>query len=95
MTALWYLWPQHLLFYILAATIVPASRVVVGAHHVSDVLAGALIALLTTRYIAQIFARGGIDLAAARQGLSASGGALLSPCRRFIRSAGRYRAGSR
>src|SRR4029077_1597242 len=62
MTALWYLWPQHLLFYILAATIVTASRVVVGAHYLSDVLAGALIAAITTFYTAQILAKGGIDL---------------------------------
>ncbi len=69
MTALWYLWPQHLLFYILTAAIVAGSRVVVGAHYLGDTLAGALIAMLTTRYVARILARGGIDLAAARHGL--------------------------
>src|SRR4029077_13693033 len=84
MTALWYLWPQHLLFYILAATIVAASRIVVGAHYLSDVLAGALIAVLTTRYAAQLLAKGGIDLTAARLELSASGEALPWPCRRFV-----------
>jgi lipid A 4'-phosphatase len=96
MTALWYLWPQHLLFYMLAATIVAASRVVVGAHYLSDVLAGALIAVLTTRSVAQILAKGGIDLAMARQGLGASGEELPWPCRRFIRAPiGRHEAGSR
>ena len=86
MTALWYLWPQHLLFYILAATIVAASRIVVGAHYLSDVLAGALVAVLTTRYAAQILARGGIDLTAARLGLSASGELPPWPCRRLHQS---------
>jgi lipid A 4'-phosphatase len=88
MTALWYLWPQHLLFYILAATIVAASRIVVGAHYLSDVLAGALIAMLTTRYAAQILAKGGIDLTAARLGSSAPGEALPWPCRRLLRAPG-------
>jgi lipid A 4'-phosphatase len=96
MTALWCLWPQHLLFYILAAAIVAVSRVVVGAHYLSDVLAGALVAVLTTCYVARLLARGGIDLTAARLGLGASGEALPWPCRRFTRSpVGRHRAGSR
>jgi len=88
MTALWYLWPQHLLFYTLAAAIVAAGRIVVGAHYLSDVVAGALIAMLTTRYAAQILAKGGIDLMAARQGLSVSGEALPWPCRRLVRAPG-------
>jgi lipid A 4'-phosphatase len=96
MTALWYLWPQHLLFYILAAAIVAASRIVVGAHYFSDVLAGALVAVLTTRYVAGLLAKGGIDLATARLGLGASGEALPWPCRRFTRGpVGRQRVGSR
>ena len=86
MTALWYLWPQHILFYILAAGIVSVSRVVVGAHYLSDTLAGALIAVLTTRYVARIFAKGGIDLAAARQGMGARGEAPPWPCRRLGRA---------
>jgi lipid A 4'-phosphatase len=73
MTALWYLWPQHVLFYILAAAIVAGSRVVVGAHFLGDTLAGALIAILTTWSVARIFARGGIDLGGARHGLDIPG----------------------
>jgi lipid A 4'-phosphatase len=69
MTALWYLWPQHFLFYILAAAIVAGSRVVIGAHYLGDVLAGALIAYLMTRCIAGLFARGGIDLTAVRNSI--------------------------
>ena len=60
MTALWYLWPQHVLFYIVMAAIVAGSRVVVGAHFLGDVLAGGLIAVLTTQCVARIFATGGM-----------------------------------
>ncbi len=58
MSALWWLWPRHLLFYILVAAIVAGSRIVVGAHYPSDVMAGALVAVLSTRYVALMFARG-------------------------------------
>lgn len=95
-TALWFLWPQHLLFYILVAAIVCMSRVVVGAHYLADCLAGASIAVLTTRYTAQVFAKCGIDLAAERHGLSGSGGVAPWFCRRLGRAfIGRDRAGSR
>jgi membrane-associated phospholipid phosphatase len=86
MAALWYLWPQHVLFYILAGGIVAASRIVVGAHYLSDALAGALIAVMTTRCVAGLLAKGGVDLAAARVGLSDSKAAPPWPCRYFIRS---------
>ena len=96
MAGLWFLWPQHFLFYILVAAIVCMSRVVVGAHYLADCLAGALIAILTTRYIAQVFAKCGIDLAAARHGLGGSGGVAPWFCRRLGRAfIGRHRAGSR
>jgi lipid A 4'-phosphatase len=95
-TALWFLWPQHLLFYILVAATVCMSRVVVGAHYFADSLAGALIAILTTHYTAQVFAKCGIDLAAARHGVSGSGGVAPWFCRRLGRAfIGRDRAGSR
>jgi lipid A 4'-phosphatase len=95
-TALWLLWPQNQLFYILVAAIVCMSRVVVGAHYLADSVAGALIAILTTRYTAQVFAKCGVDLAAARHGLSGSGGVAPWFCRRLGRAfIGRDRAGSR
>jgi lipid A 4'-phosphatase len=95
-TALWFLWPQNQLFYILVAAIVCMSRVVVGAHYLADSLAGALIAILTTRYTAQVFAKCGVDLAAACLGLSGSGGVAPWFCRRLGRAfIGRDRAGSR
>jgi lipid A 4'-phosphatase len=83
MTALWCLWPQHLLFYVLVAIIVSLSRVAVGAHFLSDILAGALIAVLVTRGMAAIFFKSGFDLAAACGHLEASRGGLPWPCRRF------------
>jgi membrane-associated phospholipid phosphatase len=57
MTALWCLWPRHLLFYIALAAAVAASRVVIGAHYPSDVVMGAFVAVLITRILASIFAR--------------------------------------
>jgi lipid A 4'-phosphatase len=96
MTALWFLWPQHLLFYVLVAAIVCMARVVVGAHYLGDVLAAALIAVLTTRFTAQVFAKCGIDLAAARRGHGSPGAAAPWPCRRFGRApVRRDRASSR
>jgi lipid A 4'-phosphatase len=56
-TALWCLWPRHLLFYIAFAAIVAASRVVTGAHYLSDVVAGAFVAVLVTRAVALGFIR--------------------------------------
>jgi len=96
MTALWFLWPPHILFYVLVAAIVCVSRLVVGAHYPADRLAGALIAVLTTRYVAQLFTRAGINLAAARHGAGAEGKPPPWPCRRIGKaSIGRDRASSR
>jgi membrane-associated phospholipid phosphatase len=87
MTAFWYLWPTHLLFYIVIGTLVAASRVVDGAHFLSDTMAGAWLAVLTTRGVVLLFVRGGIDLAAARHGRSRSDRILPWPCRRLGRVA--------
>jgi lipid A 4'-phosphatase len=57
MTALWCLWPRHVLFYVLLAAIVAASRMVIGAHYLSDVVMGAFVAVLTTRALAVLFVR--------------------------------------
>jgi lipid A 4'-phosphatase len=79
--ALTILWPRHVLFYAFFAAIVALGRVVVGAHYPSDVMAGAFIAVVTTHYVAVLFARAGIDLAAARGGIAV--GAPPWPCRRL------------
>jgi undecaprenyl-diphosphatase len=55
MTALWCLWPRHVLFYVILAAIVAASRVAIGAHYLSDVMMGAFVAVLVTRALAAIF----------------------------------------
>jgi lipid A 4'-phosphatase len=83
MTALWWVWPRHLLFYILAAAIVAGSRIVAGAHYPSDVIAGALIAVLSTRYVAAVFAGWGIDPAAAGHGRIVTAEMPPWPCRRL------------
>lgn len=82
--ALTILWPRHVLFYAFVAAIVALGRVVVGAHYPGDVLAGAFIAVATTHYVAALFRRAGIDLAAAKRGIA--GGVPRWPCRRFRRA---------
>jgi lipid A 4'-phosphatase len=82
LTALWYLWPSHVLFYMLVGGIVAASRVVVGAHFLGDAMAGAWLAVLITRGVMMLFERGGIDLAAARQGRPTARGIAPWICRR-------------
>jgi lipid A 4'-phosphatase len=95
-TALWFLWPQHLLFYILVAVIISMSRVVVGAHYLADIVAGASIAVLTTRCTAELFTKWGVDLAAARRGHSTPRATPPWPCRHFGSvSVGRDRESSR
>ena len=64
-TALWCLWPRHVLLYLLVGATVAASRVVVGAHFLGDAIAGAWLAVLITRGVMLLFARAGIDLVAA------------------------------
>ena len=51
-TALWCLWPRHVLFYAALAVVVAASRVVTGAHYLSDVVVGGFVAILVTRTVA-------------------------------------------
>ena len=51
-TALWCLWPRPLYLYVAAAALVALSRVWIGAHYLSDVIAGAAIAVAMTRALA-------------------------------------------
>ncbi len=51
------------------AGLVAASRFVITAHYVSDVIIGAYIAFMVTRYVEQVFVRSGVPIAAARAGL--------------------------
>lgn len=85
MTALWCLWPRHLLFYILLGAIIAGSRVATDAHYLSDILAGAFLAVVTVQGVASAFARAGIDLAAALRGEPAWNPPPVRPFRRFAR----------
>ena len=51
-TALWCLWPRPLYLYAAAAALVALSRVWIGAHYLSDVIAGAALAVAITRALA-------------------------------------------
>ena len=51
---------------IAVATLVAASRVVTGAHYLSDTIFGAFVAVLTARGLAILFARGFWGLAVDR-----------------------------
>jgi lipid A 4'-phosphatase len=81
LAALWYLWPSHILFYALVGAVVAGSRVVIGAHYLSDAIAGAWLAVLTTHGVVRLFARGGVDLAAARRGEPPLSGKAPGVCR--------------
>jgi len=76
MTALWCLWPRHLLFYVALAVLVAASRVITGAHYLSDIVMGGVIGIVATRCLAQVFARGRLPLAPGR---SRRGDAAMPP----------------
>ncbi len=76
-TALWCLWPRHVLFYVALASVVAASRVVTGAHYLSDVVIGGFVAVLVTRAVAIGFTRFRLKLP-----LRAS--ALLGPALRLL-----------
>jgi lipid A 4'-phosphatase len=52
MTALWCLWPRPFWLYVGAAVLVAVARVATGQHYLSDVIAGAVIGILTTRALA-------------------------------------------
>ncbi|MBV9860460.1 MAG: phosphatase PAP2 family protein [Alphaproteobacteria bacterium] len=60
MTALYCLWPRHLLFYLAVGALVAFCRVVTGAHYLSDVLMGAAIGALVTRGLGGMLAAGRI-----------------------------------
>ena len=57
-TALWCLWPEPLVLYAIGAALVAASRVVMGAHYLSDVIMGAFIGIVVSRALAAGYARG-------------------------------------
>jgi lipid A 4'-phosphatase len=74
-TALYLLWPRGLPLYLVAAALVTASRFIIGAHYLSDALAGAALGCCVSWAIWRWFGR--VPLAAASapaQPLSAASG---------------------
>jgi lipid A 4'-phosphatase len=66
-TALWCLWPRPAALYVALAAAVAASRVVTGAHYLSDGVMGAFVAVLVTHAVAVGFARFRLILPANRR----------------------------
>ena len=56
-TALYLLWPRGLPLYLVAAVLVAASRFIIGAHYLSDALAGAALGCCVSWVIWRWFAR--------------------------------------
>lgn len=53
--ALYFIKPRYALFYLPTALLVMASRVIIGEHFISDVIAGATLGIITTCYIKSYF----------------------------------------
>lgn len=62
MTALYLIVPRYLFFYFTIAVLVAASRVIIGAHFPSDVIAGAYLGTTTTLYLKGFFLSRGMDI---------------------------------
>ena len=67
--ALSMIWPRSRAVAAIFAALVAASRIIITAHYVSDVVMGAFLAFAIVPYIRFVFAQSGIDLDAARRAL--------------------------
>jgi membrane-associated phospholipid phosphatase len=63
-TALFLLWPRGIWLYVVAALLVMASRIILDAHYLSDVIAGAAIGMATAWAAWLVFASVGLPLRA-------------------------------
>ena len=70
--ALYCLWPRFLPLYVGFAALVSVSRVVIGAHYVSDVVAATFIAIASTYCLRRWLERGGLSLRGAASGVPAA-----------------------
>jgi membrane-associated phospholipid phosphatase len=61
--ALYYLFPRYGLLYLCVAVLVSASRVVIGAHFLSDVVVGAYLGIVMTLLTKSCLESKGIDIA--------------------------------
>jgi lipid A 4'-phosphatase len=62
------IWPRFLPLYVVFALLIGLSRIVITAHYLSDVIMGAYVAVVVARYVALVFERSGIGVAAAMTG---------------------------
>jgi lipid A 4'-phosphatase len=60
------IWPRYRVPAAIFAALIAASRIVVTAHYVSDVIMGAFLAFAIVPYVRFVFAQSGIELDAAR-----------------------------
>jgi lipid A 4'-phosphatase len=63
------IWPRYRAIAAIFAALVAASRIIITAHYVSDVVMGAFLAFTIVPYIRFVFAQSGIDLDAARRAI--------------------------
>lgn len=62
------IWPRCLPVYVVFALLVMASRVIITAHYISDVIMGGYVAILVTCYVDFVFRQSGIYIEEARTG---------------------------
>ena len=55
MLALYFVYPKHKIVYIIPALFVMMSRVIIGAHFITDVVFGSYVAVITTIFIKPLF----------------------------------------
>jgi lipid A 4'-phosphatase len=60
------IWPRYRVPAAIFAVLIAASRVIITAHYLSDVIMGAFLAFTIVPYVRFVFAQSGIDLDAAR-----------------------------
>jgi membrane-associated phospholipid phosphatase len=70
------IWPRYRMVAAIFAVLIAASRIIITAHYVSDVIMGAFIAFTIVPYVRFVFAQSGIDLDAARAAMPHTRAAL-------------------
>lgn len=62
MFSLYLIYPRYWLAFLLVALLIMASRIVICAHYLSDVVFGSYLAILTTLYIKDVFIRKNVNI---------------------------------
>jgi membrane-associated phospholipid phosphatase len=65
--SLYLIYPRYWPIHILIALLIMASRVVISAHYLSDVVFGSYLAILTTLYIRDVFIRKNVNVTSVTQ----------------------------